>query len=479
MRCYHEPPSDVGRNVTPNQTKRAILNAFKCLPPLAVAIFFVALVCATNQKAHATASFSRQTGMACSVCHTTFPELTEFGRQFKLNGYTLTNTDEVKEKGGGKEAPVSILKYLPLSINLRGSYTQTSKDVPGTRNSNFELPQQINLWFAGKLTDHLGSYTQMTYGVQANHFGFDNSDFLRYARQTKAGGKDLTWGLDFNNNPTFEDLWHSTPAYGFPWVAPDAVPGPNAATLIDGSLAGDVLGAGAYAMWDSHWYGYTAVYRTQHIGGPQPACGQSPCPPGPGSTPFAHNIKGAAPYWRFAYQTTKGNNFFEFGTYGIHANSYPGAISGPTDNFTDTALDLTYQRGFEKDLLALHSTYIHEKQDLNATFAAGGASMVAHNLETFRWDAAYHIGNRYTITGGTFLTHGAIDPLLYGASSLSGSPKTRGYIAQLAYWPTQNIEVGYQYKGYWKFNGGSTNFDGSGRNASDNNYNYVFVWLSF
>jgi hypothetical protein len=454
----------------------SVWGVFKWTPPFAVAIFLVALLCATNQNAHATASFSRQTGLACSVCHTTFPELTEFGRQFKLNGYTMSNIDEVKEKGGGKEAPVSILKYLPLSINLRGAFTNTKDDVPGTRNNNFELPQQVNLWFAGKLTDHLGSYTQMTYGVQANHFGFDNSDFLRYARQTKLGGKEFTWGLDFNNNPTFEDLWHSTPAYGFPWVSPDAVPGNNAATLIDGRLSGDVLGSGAYAMWDGHWYGYTAVYRTQHIGGPQPATG----------TGFPFNIKGAAPYWRFAYQATKGSNFFELGTYGIHANSRPGAISGPTDNYTDTALDLTYQRTFEKDLIELHSTYIHEHQDLNATFAAGGANKVPHNLETFRWDAAYHIGNRYTITGGTFLTHGAADPLLYGPSapgtitgSANGSPKTSGYIAQFAYWPSQNIEVGYQYKGYWKFNGASTNYDGSGRNASGNNYNYVFVWLSF
>ena len=65
------------------------------------------------------------------------------------------------------------------------------------------------------------------------------------------------------------------------------------------------------------------------------------------------------------------------------------------------------------------------------------------------------------------------------SGSAIGSPKTSGYIAQLAYWPTQRIEVGYQYKGYRKFNGGSTNYDGSGRNASGNNYNYVFIWLSF
>jgi len=38
-------------------------------------------------------SFARQTGQPCGACHTDFPSLTPFGRQFKLGGYTL---------GGGK-----------------------------------------------------------------------------------------------------------------------------------------------------------------------------------------------------------------------------------------------------------------------------------------------------------------------------------------------------------------------------------------
>ncbi len=40
-------------------------------------------------EANAVPSFARQTGMDCVACHTSFPELTPFGREFKLNGYTL------------------------------------------------------------------------------------------------------------------------------------------------------------------------------------------------------------------------------------------------------------------------------------------------------------------------------------------------------------------------------------------------------
>lgn len=474
MRFDRELSDQTAQAVKLTQDRRHAMKSLRWISPLAVVAGLLALLCVPSRNAQATASFSRQTGLPCSTCHTTFPELTAFGRDFKLNGYTLSAGKEVKEKAEKKESGLSILENLPLSINLRGSFTQTGNKQPGTRNSNTELPQQVNLWFAGKLSEHIGSYTQMTYNVQANHFSFDNSDFFRYARQTKLAGKDLNWGIDGNNNPTFEDLWQSTPAYGFPWAAPDAVVSPVAATLIDGTLGGDVVGLGGYAMWNNHLYGDVTLYRTQHIGGSQPATGVG----------FAHNIKNVAPYWRFAWQGSKGDNFLEFGTYGIHANSHPGAVSGPTDNFTDTAVDMTYERKLWKgDLLTVHSTFIYEKQDLNATFRAGGASRPGHDLRTFRLDAGYHFGNRFTLTAGPFFTSGTADALLYPAAAVTGSangkPNNTGYIAQVAWWAVQNIEIGVQYKGFTTFNGGGRNYDNFGRAASGNNYTYGFVWISF
>jgi hypothetical protein len=37
----------------------------------------------------AVPSFASQTGMDCAACHIAFPELAPFGKEFKLNGYTL------------------------------------------------------------------------------------------------------------------------------------------------------------------------------------------------------------------------------------------------------------------------------------------------------------------------------------------------------------------------------------------------------
>jgi len=47
--------------------------------------------------AQAIPSFARQTGMKCNECHTVFPELTPFGRLFKLGGYTFSKSGKSYE----------------------------------------------------------------------------------------------------------------------------------------------------------------------------------------------------------------------------------------------------------------------------------------------------------------------------------------------------------------------------------------------
>jgi len=50
-------------------------------------------------NAHAVPSYSRQTGMPCVSWHYAPPELTPFGRTFKLEGYTFTTKPEVRVHG--------------------------------------------------------------------------------------------------------------------------------------------------------------------------------------------------------------------------------------------------------------------------------------------------------------------------------------------------------------------------------------------
>lgn len=437
---------------------------------VSIAVFFVVVFPA--HKAQAVPSFARQTGLACSSCHTNPPELTPLGRTFKLNGYSMRGINVISAPPTKQAAGLSLLSYLPLSAWLEISTTGLNKPQPDTQNWSYSLPQDASLFLAGAYASHLGGFIQVTYDVQSDHFSFDNTD-VRYARNTLLKGKTLVYGIDFNNNPTVEDLWNTTPAWGFPFIASPSAPSPAAAAIVDGTLGEDVAGFGGYAMWNDHLYGAAAIYRSSHLGQPLPNPGVN----------FDFNIQGAAPYWRVAWQQNGVKNNLEVGTYGMHMNSTPGAITGLEDTYTDVGVDWQYDRTIAKDVFSLRGSYVRENSDLVASLAGGAAALANHHLDAFNANAEYHFGNRYSAAFGWFSTTGTTDPLLFGpaaiAGSANGNPKSRGYSANFSVWPTQNLDLGFQYTGYTTFNGLATNYDAAGRNATGNNTVYLLARFVF
>ncbi len=445
-----------------------------------LALLFVAAL--NPPKVEAVPSYARQTGLACSGCHYTPPELNPAGRRFKLMGYVdkADETKVIKAEGSKKTAPLELLASLPLSVMLDASFTSIKSPVPTTQNGNVEFPQDISLFLSGAWTSHVGSFVQVTYDTQDDHFSMDNTD-VRYANTTKLGGKELVYGLDFNNNPTVEDLWNSTPAWSYPWVASDFAPTPNASPIINGGLGQDVAGVGAYAMWNNHLYFDAALYRSQHVGSAQPN-------PGAGA---GTNIRGVAPYWRAAWQQLTAKTQYEVGTYGMHMRSTPNQITGadgstiPTDSYTDWGVDTQIdQTLFRKDVLSFRATYIRENNDLLGGLSQGLVSQGPHRLNTVLANVEYHYGNRYTGTFGWFNTTGTSDTTLYPPNvavtgNFNGDPRGTGYIANFTYWPWQNLLLAAQYTGYTRFNGAQSNYDGSGRNASSNNTFYLDAKIIF
>jgi hypothetical protein len=65
------------------------------------------------------------------------------------------------------------------------------------------------------------------------------------------------------------------------------------------------------------------------------------------------------------------------------------------------------------------------------------------------------------------------------AFPVTNSPNTRGYIAELNYMIRPFWRLALQYTGYWKYLGATSNFDGNGHNASDNNTTYLYTWIAF
>ncbi|MHB1233964.1 MAG: cytochrome C [Burkholderiales bacterium] len=443
--------------------RNTLLNAATLAGGLSAALLLV------PPDADAVPSFARQTGAQCAACHTVFPELTPFGRWFKLHGYTLSSG----EKSSG-------LASLPLSALLQISNTSTKNtnttgaDPSMFPRNNQTIPQAVGVYYAGRITEKSGAFVQYSYDGIERKWGMEMAD-IRYADSTTVNGTELLYGATLNNTPTVQDVWNSTPVWRFPHVA-DAGLMPAASTVLDMTLASQVGGLGVYGLWNNLLYGEISLYRTAKTGWLRPLS--------TGVT-VGNVVKGYAPYWRLALQRDWGAHSLEVGTYGMVAEVYPDPNnpSGPANRFRDIALDAQYQYLGGDHSFSTQATWIHEQQQWNASFPQGATANPSDKLTTLKANLHYSYQHRYGGGLGYFSTFGDTDPLKYMMEpvmgSASGSPNTRGWMAELDYLPWQNTKFALRYTAYNKFNGAATNYDGSGRNASDNNTLYLLGWFLF
>jgi hypothetical protein len=409
--------------------------------------------------------------MSCNTCHTIFPELNAFGRQFKLNGYTLVASETIQAMSDSETVALRITKSSPLSAMMIASYTYKSKEQPSTQNGNFSLPQQFSLFYGGAITPKIGSFIQVTYSDQSGTIGLDNSE-IRFADQTELVNESFTYGLILNNNPSMQDIWNSTPSWRFPYTSSSVSPNPMAATLIEGGLAQSVAGLGVYSLWNNLIYTEIALYRSAQQGAQNP--------PDSSSTGI---LKSVAPYWRLALQKQWETFYLELGTYGLSANLYPTGIAGLTNQYTDVGFDLNIEKVIADNMFTAHGSWIHESRTLDAAFTTGSAVNQSGSLDSFRLVGNYYLHSQIGFSLGYFSITGNGDALLYPPESVNGSingiPNSNGLIFEFDYLPWYNTKLAVQYVAYSKFNGNSDNYDGQGRVASDNNNLYLSCWIAF
>ncbi|WP_267225580.1 cytochrome C [Dyella silvae] len=425
--------------------------------------------------AQAVPAFARQTHQPCTSCHVGGfgPQLTPFGRQFKMLAYTLKVGDDTK---------------VPLSMMLVEAFTRTARAQPDPpaqgfdRNNNLEL-EQASAFLAGRLTEHLGVLAQATYSDNGGKLGWDNAE-LRYARTFQASGHAGIWGVSLNNNPGLSDVFNTTPAWQYPYMSPDLAPSAPAAPVLFGGMAGRVLGASAYMQLDGAWYLEAGGYRSL-----------SPAFLRTVNADFAGRIAGIAPYARMTYTRNMKRGNFEVGGMllsmrrglaGTDAAGRMVSLGGPTDRFQDVGVDASYQfiDGSEH-IVTVKALYVDEHQRLDATYASGGAEHRSNSLQSLNVNASYWYQNTWGVTLGAFSTKGSRDALLY---PVTGRPDTNGDMVEFNWnpfgkadsWasPFANLRLGVQYTFYTRFSGARSNFDGAGRNASDNNTLFVYTWLA-
>ncbi len=426
---------------------------------LAHAAFLAALAGAAGPAA-AVPSFSRQTEMSCSACHTSFPQLTELGRVFKATGYTLTARRQVTDQQAGRDT-LELARSAPLSAQIIAASTWVRSPGAGVRTGDVVLPDQLGLFYAGQIAPELGAFAQLTYEADADHLTIDNVD-LRYAHELKPGGRSLVVGATLNNNPTVQDLWNTTPAWGWPFVTPGAWPGMGGnGALVDGALAQAVVGLSAYGFLDEAVYAEVGLYRSALVGVARPYTVSTP-----------GLVDNAAPYWRVALQHDFGGHLVEVGAYGLHARIAPGFTTdapplpppggaGARDAYDDVALDAQWQHA-GPIATALRGTWIHERRTLDASAPGERPTLDTVRLSGDATRGWLGVGaGLFRTTSSTSATFGA-----------AGSAGTSGALAELTVTPWENTSFRAQYTRY-------TRLDGTSSGASGSNAFSLLAWLAF
>ena len=161
------------------------------------------------------------------------------------------------------------------------------------------------------------------------------------------------------------DVWNSTPAWGYPYIASELTPSPAAHTLIEGGLAQQVLGLNPFIFWNRLIYLEAGGYRTL---GPWSLSALGI----PSSGTSATSSGGAVLGELRGRAGLEGNNTWEFGSFGMTSPVVPQRMTGSgTDRLTDVGFDTQYQFLGARDSFSVQARYIDENQNLVGESGAG------------------------------------------------------------------------------------------------------------
>src|SRR5512140_919338 len=335
-------------------------------PGWALVSAFTALLGLLAQPAVALPLFARQTGQNCVACHAggQFPELTPYGRVFKMTGYTI----------GERTVPLSVMGVIS---NSRVRDTGKSDDPGADFQKNGQtLFATGSVFLGGKVTDNIGAFAQFTYDPYATqdanggfhgHSAADNID-LRYADRFIDLKRDLIVGVSVNNNPSVSDPWNTAAA----WMQYVPVPSPTSSRFIDGNApypsygaGGNIAGLTAYAFWNRSIYAELGAYGSSR-----------------GALSFMHagvaaadqsKLRGLNPYWRLAWNHEWGPHSLMVGTAGMTAKIFDDPLdtsdASTIHHHRDLIIDSQYQYLLDPHSVTAQFVYQHSRHNLPSGLA--------------------------------------------------------------------------------------------------------------
>jgi len=130
--------------------------------------------------------FARKYQTSCTTCHTVYPKLNAFGEAFRLNGYRMPKEteDQIKQQpvSLGAEAykrvwpgavwPNELPGNAPVAVNVKmANVYNAATDASGNKtvvHNDFQFPQEVNLFAAGTLGEHMSFMSELTHAENAD-----------------------------------------------------------------------------------------------------------------------------------------------------------------------------------------------------------------------------------------------------------------------------------------------------------------------
>jgi hypothetical protein len=211
-------------------TRRGIAVGWRSLAVLAG----VAVLLLVSAVAEAVPAFARKYQTSCQTCHVVFPKLNAFGEAFRLKGYRMPGETEemIKEKPVSLGAPAykrlwpkavwpgEVSSAVPLAVNIKLADVNTSTlNADGTVtdiSNDFQFPQEVNLFGAGTLGDHVSYLVEATFGENPDSSVSVELEHARFQFDSPFGPEDLFHFRIGKFAPNlvdgFQEMWLSTDA---------------------------------------------------------------------------------------------------------------------------------------------------------------------------------------------------------------------------------------------------------------------------
>ena len=435
-------------------------------------------------KAHAIPSFARQTGFSCDVCHTVFPHLTPFGKDFKLHGYTMDTSKAVQSDASNNNMPGLDINKIPmLSVRIVSRWNNQAggqQTVPGgvvTGGQGFmshpggfggqdvlNLVGDSSIYVAGKIAPHLGTFLELT-GIddEGGSLGLGIFDLALVGNDTTLGSKRLVYGVRAVNAMDMGDPSNTFGMWGLTSIlmamsTHNTLFDPNQAVLEGGEL---------YGMWGDFDTG--GLYAS--LGVYNPSANQTGNGFVQGNIATNGSFEGSTGEngaVRLAYYIpTFSNVHTEVGAYTYFG---PESMLAPTastvgiykDNFLSYGIDAQAQWITDNNLAELFAVFESENDSkFYGSDAFGGTSYATNGTSVSRTGIGIMADYYFRRTYGAYLKY------FYRNSSQVQDVDLSGLAFGLSWYAFQNADVRLEETIFNKYNVGAVQYGNNNLSAGD------------